>query len=168
MFPYLTKRRCAMRRRMMTWGGLGLGILVLLFFTGKALPAQEAPIPVGILEPFTGPAGWVGPNIMEGAKVALEEINQAGGPLGRPIRLISADTEGRTDAALAALSKLADVDQVVAILGPTSLTAVPVTRKVEEEVHVPIVDPTGGTSEIDNIGGVLAITGPIRVSESWT
>ncbi|MCL4441197.1 MAG: ABC transporter substrate-binding protein, partial [Firmicutes bacterium] len=44
-------------------------------------------IPIGILVPYTGEMGAFGVSVFNGAKTAVEEINKAGGPLGKPIKL---------------------------------------------------------------------------------
>ena len=45
-------------------------------------------IVIGLHGPMTGPASWVGLGARDGALLALEEINAAGGVNGRKIRLI--------------------------------------------------------------------------------
>ncbi len=51
------------------------------------------------------------------AQLAVEEINKAGGVLGRQLELIVVDDEGKADKAAAAVEKLATVDKVEAFFG---------------------------------------------------
>ena len=55
--------------------------------------SSKAPIKIGCLYPFTGPLGFLGKFIKEGAIVAMDEINSSGGILGRKVEMIYRDTE---------------------------------------------------------------------------
>ena len=56
------------------------------------LRAQSGPIRIGHLTPMTGFLGTLGGWAVEGAKMAAEEINAAGGINGRMIELMSEDS----------------------------------------------------------------------------
>jgi branched-chain amino acid transport system substrate-binding protein len=56
------------------------------------LQAQTGPIRIGHLTPMTGFLGALGEYAVMGIKMAAEEINAAGGVMGRPIELISEDS----------------------------------------------------------------------------
>ncbi len=129
------------------------GFLLVAFILGIASfiapsPGLAAdPIPVGILLPYTGPIGWVGA-CQVGADIARDEINAAGGVLGRPIQLFIADDEGKSDSAIAGEEKLINVHKVPAIIGPTSVTfrsVMPIAIKN----HVVQMSPTAGTTALD-------------------
>ena len=82
-----------------------------------AKPIQE--IEVGVIAPLTGHVARFGEYMREGIELAVEEINAAGGVDGKQIKLIYEDTKcidlkGTT----AALKKLKEVDDVIAVLGP--------------------------------------------------
>ena len=116
--------------------------------TTPAPPSPAAaPIPVGILLPFTGPLSWVA-GCVPAIELAAKEINDFGGPHGRPIKLIHGDTEGKADAAVAAARKLMDVDKIVAQIGPTSVTIRSVIPLGVERGCL-IISPTAGTTALD-------------------
>jgi len=121
----------------------------------KAPTAAPAPtgksIPVGVLLPATGPVAWVA-NAIPAIELAADEINAEGGAAGRPIELPREDSEGQAAAAIAGATKLLDVDKVVALIGPTSLTIRSVMPLVQERGVVEI-SPTAGTTALDTIGG---------------
>ena len=112
----------------------------------------EGEITIGVLLPFTGEYDWVGSNVMVVAEMLTEEINANGGIKGRDVTLVQGDTEATVDASVTAARKLVDVDEVSAIVGPTSLTFTGVIDLVQEE-GVPCVSPTAGTTELDSVGG---------------
>ena len=71
--------------------------------TGKNLPAivraQAVKIKVGHLVPLTGFLGAIGGYAQLGVKLAAEEINAAGGIMGKPIDLMSEDSVNPATAA---------------------------------------------------------------------
>mgnify|MGYP001117273341 CR=1 FL=1 len=112
----------------------------------KAKPTGE-PIKIGVLLPYTGPVSWV-VGCVPAADLALKEINDAGGVHGRPVVKVEADTEAKADAAVAAARKLLDVDKVLVIIGPTSITIRSVIP-LGVERRTLIISPTAGTTALD-------------------
>jgi len=109
-------------------------------------------INVGVLLPFSGEYAWVGANVLPTVNMIAEEINNAGGIGGNTISVVQADTEASPDASLAAAQRLINVEEVVGIIGPTSITMSAVFDLFVEN-EVPIVTPTAGTTSLDNRGG---------------
>jgi branched-chain amino acid transport system substrate-binding protein len=79
--------------------------------------AQPAPIKLGTLTPLTGAGGSYGPSMRRAMEFVAQEVNAAGGVLGRQIQLVSEDDQTSPEAAVRAARKLIDVDRVVAIMG---------------------------------------------------
>ncbi len=79
--------------------------------------AQSETIRIGSLTPQTGAGGPYGPAMVKTISAVIDDVNAAGGVLGRKIELISEDDETNPDAGVRAARKLIDVDRVVAILG---------------------------------------------------
>jgi branched-chain amino acid transport system substrate-binding protein len=71
---------------------LALGLAAALAAATPAL-AQQPPIKVGTIFPLSGGAGPDGQSVTNGVKLAMEEINEKGGLLGRKLTLISKDDE---------------------------------------------------------------------------
>src|SRR3954468_9691941 len=76
-------------------------------------------IRVGHLTPRTGFLGPLGEYAVMGVTLATEEINEAGGVLGRKIELLSEDSVNPSTASTKA-DRMIDRDRVVAILGEIS------------------------------------------------
>ncbi|MGX1741754.1 ABC transporter substrate-binding protein [Bosea sp. NPDC055353] len=104
-------------RRTLLAGAAALAGLSAL--PGRAL-AQGAPIKIGTLTPLTGAGGPYGPVMVKAVKAVVDEVNAAGGVLGRKIELISEDDQTSPEAGVRAARKLIDVDKVSAILGTWS------------------------------------------------
>ena len=83
----------------------------------SVLRAQSEPIKIATLTPLTGAGGPYGPSMAKVAKAVVDEVNAAGGVLGRKVTLVSEDDQTNPDAAVRAARKLIDVDKVSAIIG---------------------------------------------------
>ena len=80
---------------------------------------QSDKIKIGHLTPLTGFLGAIGSYAQLGVKLAAEELNQAGGILGRQIDLISEDSVNPATAATKA-QRMIDQDGAVVLLGEIS------------------------------------------------
>ena len=83
----------------------------------SVLRAQADPIKIATLTPLTGAGGPYGPVMAKVAAAVVEEVNAAGGVMGRKVVLVSEDDQTNPDAGVRAARKLIDVDKVAAILG---------------------------------------------------
>lgn len=81
------------------------------------LRADESPIRLGTLTPLTGAGGPYGPVMANTVKAVVDQVNAAGGVLGRQIALSSEDGQTSPEAAVRAARKLVDVDKVSAVMG---------------------------------------------------
>lgn len=79
-------------------------------------PTTESPLTLGYLLPETGMLAFVGPPMVSGVQLAVQAINDAGGVLGSPIQLLSADEGDDADLALAQANRLI-ASGVQAIIG---------------------------------------------------
>lgn len=95
--------------------------------------AQDA-IRVGVLLPVSGGAASVGEGINTGINLAVEQINAAGGVLGRPLEVLLRDTQLSPDVASSAARELITREEVVALIGPaTSGASLAVSALAREE-----------------------------------
>lgn len=87
----------------------------------SALPAgalaQGEPIRIGILTPLTGAGGNDGPRMLKAMQAVFEEVNKAGGVLGRRIETVVEDDQTNPEAAVRAARKLIEVNKVPLIMG---------------------------------------------------
>jgi len=87
--------------------------------------AQGEPIRVGILTPLTGAGGNDGPRMLKAMQLVFDEVNKAGGVLGRKIETFVEDDQTNPEAAVRAARKLIEVNKVPVIMGTwaSSVTA---------------------------------------------
>ena len=82
-----------------------------------ALSAEAAePIKIGETAPLSGPNAESGRNQIQAANLAVDEINKAGGVLGRPLELVIEDDQSTNPGIVLAFSKLAANPEFVAFL----------------------------------------------------
>jgi len=94
-------------------------------------------IKIGTLYPVSGDLAKLGDQCMSGIKLAVEEINAAGGIKsmdGAKLTLVEADSQGKPDVAISEVERLCQQDQVSAILGTyQSSVALPATQAAERQ-----------------------------------
>ncbi len=104
----------SLQRRLLLAQGLTLGAGLAL---SPWASAQTGPIKLGTLTPLTGAGGPYGPAMVSTVKAVIDEVNAAGGVLGRQLTLVSEDDQTSPEAGVRAARKLIDVDKVSAIMG---------------------------------------------------
>ncbi|MCE3246855.1 MAG: transporter substrate-binding protein [Geminicoccaceae bacterium] len=75
------------------------------------------PIKIGLSAAFSGPNATAGEALQRGADLAMEEINAAGGVLGRPLALVIRDNEHKLDRGVAQTREMIEREGCVAMLG---------------------------------------------------
>jgi len=93
--------------------GLGLAASVL----AQTVPPGPEPVRLGIIFPLSGGSSDMGQSALTGARVAVEEINQVGGLLGRPLELVVRDDKADPDTGLKAAEDLVLKEKVAATVG---------------------------------------------------
>ena len=98
-----------------------------------SVAAQAQPIKVGWLSSLTGPLSSAAIAENQGVQLAVDEINKAGGILGRPIELLTRDTAGDPTKAVNFAQQLAFSDKVHFVIGPVNsgegLAATPILAR---------------------------------------
>lgn len=125
-----------------------LSIMMLLALTATGSMAanrdynKAATIRIGSLGPIQRVSGQ---GIHNAAKMAIEEINEAGGIHGKKVELFMGDTEAKPEKAIAALKKLVLDDKVDALVGPYSSGVALALQPYLAKYKIVLID-TGGAS----------------------
>ena len=85
-------------------------------------PAQST-IQIGLVQPLTGAFAAAGTDVVNGARIAADEINAKGGVLGKKLELITEDTKSNPTEAAAVAEKLIVRDKVPVLMGASASTA---------------------------------------------
>lgn len=129
-----------------------------VLLAGLALPAltrpgQAAdPIRIGMTQPLTGAVAASGNYVANGAKIATEVLNRAGGVLGRPLQLILEDNKSNPREAVASVEKLVLSDKVPVLIGAWSSTFTLAIMPKLVEYKVPLLVETSSAARITTSG----------------
>lgn len=104
--------------------------------------ASGDPIKIGYIGPLTGDYSMYGETTKEGAELAAEEINAAGGVLGRDIEIISYDSKGDKTEAVNAYNRLRDRDEMTALVGATFSGTTLSIKEIAKGDGMPMLSPT--------------------------
>ena len=113
--------------------------------------AQET-IKIGVTQPLTGAFAASGNYVAQGAKIAEDEINQAGGVLGKKIQLIIEDNKSNPTEAVSTVEKLIEKDKVPVLIGAWSSTLTLAVMPKLEEYKVPMIVETSSSGKITTSG----------------
>ncbi len=114
--------------------------------------ADEGPIKYGFLNGQSGDYGPWGGWALAAAEVAVEELNAAGGVLGREVELVVEDNGSTPEGAVSGFAELTEVDGIHALGGIESDGMLAIFETVHE-LEIPTICSTCGTTELDNTGG---------------
>lgn len=97
-----------------------------------ALPAAAQDIRIGGVFSYTGGLGALGPRIRDGARLAIDEVNKAGGVLkGQRLVFVDADDQTNPQVAVDVATRLVQVEKVSALIGAmASGSTIPVANSV--------------------------------------
>jgi branched-chain amino acid transport system substrate-binding protein len=101
---------------------IGLAVLILLplFFAASPGLAADDEVRLGVISPASGNYADLGAAERRGITMAVEEINAAGGVLGKQVRMIVEDTETNPAAGARKAEKLMERDKVHFMCGAVS------------------------------------------------
>src|SRR6516164_365896 len=122
-----------------------------LILSASAALAQGT-LKIGVTQPLTGAFAASGNYVAQGAKIAEDDINKAGGVLGRKIELIIEDNKSNPTEAVATAEKLIQKDKVPVMMGAWSSTLTLAVMPKLQEYEVPMLVETSSSSKITIAG----------------
>jgi branched-chain amino acid transport system substrate-binding protein len=125
----------------MNFRSLGAFVVLAGALTTRAAAADA--IKIGLTAEMTGPNAEAGAYQVNGAQLALDEINKAGGVDGVQLELKVEDTQSSNNGAVNALSHLGAEGNVTAIVGPVRSTQIQAMAPTLKKMGVPML--IGGT-----------------------
>ena len=125
----------------------GIGILAMVFGLGLLVQpalAQKA-IKVAMVNTTTGGAALYGLAGIEGAKIAVAELNAAGGVLGRKVEMIVRDDAAKPDVGSREIRDVILRDEVAVVFGPVSSGVLLAMSEVARENKTILIAHTSNT-----------------------
>src|SRR5688572_20890757 len=112
-------------------------------------------IVLGEYASMTGGTATFGQSSHKGLELAIEQANNAGGVLGKKIKLITEDDESKQDQANAAVQKLINRDKVVAIIGEVASSRSLAGGSVCQQYKIPMLSPASTNPAVTQVGDYI-------------
>lgn len=125
----------------------------LIGFSGCTKKTDE--ILIGEFGTLTGGEATFGQSTNKGLRMALDEINAAGGVKGKKIKLITYDNQGKTDETAAVVTRLITQDKVVAIIGEVASGRTLVAAPIAQQYKVPLITPSSTHPKVTEKGDYI-------------
>jgi branched-chain amino acid transport system substrate-binding protein len=120
-------------------------VALLLLIPAVSCGQKEETIKIGCVLELTGDLAPMGEKMLNAAEMAVDEINAAGGVLGKQVELLSEDGGTNPDQGFDRVKKLVEIDGVQVIVGPmitpTSELAIPYAQ--EHKIPLITMSATG-------------------------
>lgn len=123
---------------------------------GQGTPAtQEDVVLFGVYGSMTGSEATFGISTKNGIEAAVADLNAAGGVLGKKVKMIAYDDQGKPEEAVTAVTKLVTQDKVHVVLGEVassrSLAAAPICQNNK----VPMISPSSTNPRVTETGDYI-------------
>src|SRR5579871_3598557 len=132
-----------------------LGCANLLAILGASSLAQDE-IKVGEFAALTGGSASFGQSSHKGTALAFDEINAAGGVLGRKVKLITDDDQSAAGQPSTIVRKLITQDKVIAVLGEVRSSATLEAAPICQQSKVPLISPAATNPQVTEVGDYVS------------
>lgn len=116
---------------------------------------SESEIVIGHFGSMTGSEATFGVSTDNGIKLAIQEVNAAGGINGKKVRLITLDDKGDAKEAGNAVTRLVSRDKVVAVLGEVASKLSLAGAPICQQAGVPMISPSSTNPKVTEEGNMI-------------
>lgn len=152
-----------------------LAATALAVLPARAQIGSTAPVRIGVVGPFTGASADFGVPMLNGIRMAVDEINAGGGYLGRPLELVVKDDAANPDQGRKVSQELL-AEKVVATIGfcntGVAMKAIDLFQEAKSPLIVPCSSGTAVTAKyppaesyIFRVQGRDALQAPFMVED---
>jgi branched-chain amino acid transport system substrate-binding protein len=110
---------------------------------------------VGEVGSFTGDTATFGISTHQGIELATNELNKAGGLLGKIVEIVKYDNQGKEEEAATATNRLINQHKVAAILGEVASRRSKAMAPIAQSNKIPMVSPSSTNPEVTAIGDYI-------------
>ena len=128
-------------------------VLVLPLLAGCTKKDNE--IAIGEYDSMTGSEATFGLSSNKGVRLAIDEINAAGGVKGKKLALTAMDDQGKNEEAAAAVTRLITQNKVVAILGGVASGRSKAAAPIAQSKGVPFLSTGSTDPDVTKIGNFV-------------
>ncbi len=135
----------------------GLFAILLLSYLPsckKETPASGE-ILIGEFGSLTGTTATYGISVKNGIDMAIKDANDTGGILGKKIRVIVEDDQGKPEEAQTVVTRLITKERVVAVLGEVSSSRSLAAAPVCQQNKIPMISPSSTNPRVTKVGDYI-------------
>jgi branched-chain amino acid transport system substrate-binding protein len=125
-----------------------LAVLSALALFGVPQASAQKTIKVGFPMILSGPGALFGEPALKGAQMYVEEVNAAGGVLGKRLELIPRDTKGNADEAVRVSRELILKDSVDFLVGTLTSAEGPAVSTIAKDNKIVFIAPIPKTDQL--------------------
>lgn len=127
--------------------------------SGGGTPGQGSAgsdeILVGEFSSLTGGTATFGQSTHNGITLAFDEINAAGGVLGKKLKVLVEDDQSKPEEAATAVQKLISQNRVVAVLGEVASSRTLAAAPIAQANKVPLISPSSTNPKVTEVGDYI-------------
>jgi branched-chain amino acid transport system substrate-binding protein len=112
-------------------------------------------IRVGVYGDLSGQTASYGQSTANGVRIAADEINAAGGVIGKKIELLIEDDQGRPEQAATVVAKLISQNQVHAVLGEVASSNSLAAAPRAQQAKIPMISPASTNPKVTQVGDYI-------------
>lgn len=112
-------------------------------------------IVIGHYASMTGGTAHFGQDTDKALRLALDQVNAGGGIAGRQLRVVTLDTRGDSAEAANAVTRLIDVEKVVAVIGEVASSLSLAGGRVAQRRHIPMISPSSTNPKVTQVGDYI-------------
>jgi branched-chain amino acid transport system substrate-binding protein len=133
---------------------VALFVAGMAFATGSQASGGDT-VNIGAIFPLSGGVSFYGTESRDGAILAIEQINAAGGLLGKKLALLPEDDEGDGAKAVNAFTKLTTRDKVSIIIGSSTSGATMAMTPLAQSSKVILISPSATNIDVTKPGDFI-------------
>jgi branched-chain amino acid transport system substrate-binding protein len=120
---------------------IAAGVTLALASMGySALTLAADAIKIGVTGPFTGGSSSMGVSMRDGVKLAVDEINKAGGVIGRKLELVERDDEAKNERGVQIAQELINKEKVAVTVGFINTGVALASQRFYQEAKIPVMN----------------------------
>ncbi len=117
-------------------------------------PGDNETIRLGVIAAGTGSASGVNSALFPAVRIAVDELNQSGGLLGRQVTVIELDNHSTSLGTVSAARKAVD-SRVVAVIGCVRSSFSMAAAPILQEARIPMISPVSTNPEVTRLGNYI-------------
>ncbi len=112
-------------------------------------------IVIGHYGSMTGSEATFGQSTDEGIRMAVDEVNAAGGIKGKKVKVITMDDQGKAEEAASVVTRLIEQEKVVALLGEVASSRSLAAAPIAQNKKIPMLTPSSTNPKVTEVGDYI-------------